>query len=128
MKQSRLQSGLSIPSFLIIATMVGFFIMAAIKLAPRYFEYLSVKEIVTKVAREFELESDTAADARLKLATLINTNQIYDLDYKDIEIFREDGRLWIDASYEARVPLLWRIDAVMKFDDLKYEAGVAGPP
>jgi hypothetical protein len=30
----------------------------------------------------------------------------------------------IDAGYEQRIPLLWRIDAVVKYNDLVFEAGV----
>ncbi len=117
------QRGMSLPGMLIIALMVGFFVMAAIRIAPSYIEYLTVKEVVGRVASEFNVDEDTIADARRKLATSLNTNQVYDIDYKDIEVYREDGRTWIDARYEARVPMLWRIDAVVKFDDLLFEAG-----
>ena len=121
------QRGLSLPAILIIAMMVGFFIMVGLRMAPSYIEYLQVREVVTKVAEEYNREEDTIADVRRKLATLLNTNQIYGIDYKDIEVFREEGRTWIDARYEARVPVAWRIDAVIKFDDLKFEAGRSYP-
>lgn len=123
MKLQGFQRGMSLPGLLVIAVMVGFFVMAAIRIAPSYIEYLTVKEVVERVASEFKVEEDTIADARRKLATILNTNQVYDIDYKDIEVYREDGKTWIDARYEARVPMVWRIDAVVKFDDLLYEAG-----
>ncbi len=116
---------MSLPGILVIALMVGFFVTAAIRIAPSYIEYLTVKEVVERVATEFNVEEDTIADVRRKLATILNTNQVYDIDYKDIEVYREDGRTWIDARYEVRVPMVWRIDAVVKFDDLLYEAGRA---
>jgi type II secretory pathway pseudopilin PulG len=117
------QRGMSLLGMLIIAMMVGFFIMAGIRIAPSYIEYLTVKEVVERAASEHSLEEDTIADVRRKLSTLLNTNQVYDIDFKDIEVFREDGKTWIDARYEVRVPMLWRIDAVVKYDDLLYEAG-----
>lgn len=121
------QRGMSLPGLLVIAMMVGFFVMAAIRIAPKYIEYLTVKEVVERVASEFNRDEDTISDVRRRLATTLNTNQVYDIDYKDIEVYREDGRTWIDARYEARVPMLWRIDAVVKFDDLLFEAGRAVP-
>lgn len=119
------QRGMSLPGILVIATMVGFFVTAAIRIAPKYIEYLTVKEVVERVADDFNREQDTISDLRRKLGTALNTNQIYDVDYKDIKVYREDGKTWIDARYEARVPLVWRIDAVVKFDDLMFEAGRA---
>jgi hypothetical protein len=114
---------MSLPAILIIAMMVGFFIMVGIRMTPSYFEYLSVREVVRKVAADYNREEDTIADVRRQLATLLNTNQIYDINYKDIEVFREEGTTWIDARYEVRIPVAWRIDAVIKYDDLKLEAG-----
>jgi hypothetical protein len=124
MQTGALQRGLSLPGLLVVAIMVGFFVMAAIRAAPSYIEYLAVKEVVKEVAEDYKREEDTIADVRRRLATLLNTNQVYGISARDIEVFREDGKTWIDANYEARIPLFWRIDMVIKFDDLKYQAGV----
>ena len=123
MKMRQQQAGMSIPGMLIIAIMVGFFAMCGLKMAPGYFEYLSVKEIVTKTASQFNREEDTIADIRRKLANLLNTNQVYGIKPKEIEVFRKDGKTYIDANYEMRVNIVGRIDAVMRFDDLEVEAG-----
>jgi len=42
---------------------------------------------------------------------------------KDVEVFTKDGRTFIDARYESRVPIMGNIDAVMHFDDLEVETG-----
>lgn len=120
------QQGISLPAMLIIAMMVGFFIMVGIRIAPSYIEFLSVREIVRRVAADYNRDEDRIADLRRQLATLFNTNQIYDIGYKDIDIFREEGKTWIDARYEVRIPVAWRIDAVIKYDDLLIEAGRPG--
>ena len=117
------QRGMSIPSTLIVVIMVGFFVMCTIRMAPRYFEYLSVREIVTTVAREYNPNEQTLADIRRRLDTMFNTNQITDLQAKDVEVVHKEGRTYIDASYEVRVPVMGSISAVMSFDDLKVEAG-----
>jgi hypothetical protein len=117
------QSGMSIPGMLLIAIMVGFFVMCAIRMAPPYFEYLSVKEIVQKVALDYDPATESTGQIRRKLANLFNTNQIYELDPKDVEVYRKDGKTYIDANYEVRIPVMGRIDAVLKFDDLLYIAG-----
>ncbi|MFC1578826.1 DUF4845 domain-containing protein [Pseudomonadota bacterium] len=123
MKTRSRQQGMSIPGMLVIAAMVGFFIMCTLRMAPHYFEYLSVREIITKIAKEHDAETESIADIRRRIATVFNTNQIYDLHPKDVEVYRKDGRTYIDARYEARVPIMGIVDAVMKFDDLEIETG-----
>ncbi len=123
MKLRQRQSGMSIPGMLLIAIMVGFFVMCAIRMAPPYFEYLSVKEIVQKVALDYDPATESTGQIRRKLTNLFNTNQIYELDPRDVEVYRKDGKTYIDANYEVRIPVMGRIDAVLKFDDLLYIAG-----
>ena len=121
MKALSYQRGMSIPGMLLVAAMVGFFVMCTIRMAPRYLEYLSIREIVETVAREYKPDEEDLPDIRRRIDTMFNTNQIYDLKPKDVEIFHKDGRTYIDASYESRVPIIGNIDAVMTFDDLKIE-------
>ena len=123
MKTHSRQQGMSIPGMLAVAAMVGFFIMCIVRMAPHYFEYLSVREIITKIAQEYDPDREGIADIRRRIETVFNTNQIYDLKPKDVEVFRKDGRTFIDARYEARVPIMGNVDAVMNFDDLEIETG-----
>lgn len=123
MQMRQRQGGMSLPGVLAIAVMVGFFVMAGIRMAPSYFEYMSVRDVVKRVAQEHDPANESVADMRRKIANLFNTNQIYGLKPGDVEIYREDGRTWIDARYEARVPMFANVDAVIRFDDLRVEAG-----
>jgi hypothetical protein len=117
------QSGMSILGILSIMLMVGFFIMCAIRMVPPYLEYLSVKDIIARLAMEPEAATQGNGDFRRKIANIFNTNQIYLLDPKDVEVYSKSGKTYIDANYEARLPIVWRIDAVLKFDDLLYAVG-----
>jgi cytochrome c oxidase assembly protein Cox11 len=126
MNQRQHQRGASMLAMILIAIMVGFFAMCAIRMLPIYFEYLSVKEIIEKVAADYNVKEDSIADIRRRIENLFNTNQIYALKPREVEVFREEGQTRIDASYEVRVPLFWRIDAMLKFDDLEYVAGESG--
>jgi hypothetical protein len=121
------QSGMSIPGILAILIMVGFFVMCGIRMSPPYFEYLSVKRIISDVSSAYEAETQGPRQIRRKLSNLFNTNQIYEIDYKEVEIYRKKGKTYIDANYEVRIPVMGRIDAVLKFDDLLYEAGQSEP-
>jgi Domain of unknown function (DUF4845) len=121
MKTQTYERGMSLPSMMLVVAMVGFFVMCAIRMFPRYMEYLSIREIVETVAREYNPDEEDLADIRRRLDTMFNTNQINDLQPKDVEITHKEGRTYIDANYEARVPIMGIVDAVMTFDDLKIE-------
>ena len=121
------QSGMSIPGILCILLMLGFFAMCIIKMMPPYFEYLSVKDIISRLAVESDPDETTNSVIRRKIANIFNSNQIYLLDPKDVEVYRSKGETYIDANYEVRMPIMWRIDAVLKFDDLLYQVGNPEP-
>jgi len=118
---------MSIPGMLIIAIMAGFYLMCFVKMVPHYFEYKAIKDIISTVAAEHEPGTTTVGQVRRRIDRLFNTNQIYALKIGDVEIYREKGKTYIDASYEARVPIAGRIDATIKFDDLLFEAGQSQP-
>ena len=121
--QMRYQKGMGLLGILVIASMAGFFVMAGIKITPGYFEYQVIKKNVIRAAEEFEEDRDTISDIRRDLETYFNTNQVKLLRARDILIERKSGHIEINANFEHRIPLLWRIDAVVKYDDLTFIAG-----
>ena len=106
-----------------IAIMVGFFVMAGIKIAPGYLEYRTIRQVVGTIAQEFNSEEDTISDIRRSLASDFNTNQIKRLHPREVQVARQEGRIVINSNFEDRIPLVWRIDAVVKYDDLEFIAG-----
>jgi len=117
------QAGLGLLAILVIAMMTGFFVMAGIKIAPGYLEYQQIRTTVIRAAEEYDEDEDTISDIRRSLASFFTTNQIRRIDYRDVIIERREGRIVINANFEDRIPLLWRIDAVVKYDDLQFIAG-----
>ncbi len=123
MKSLKHQRGMGILAMLAIAVMIGFFVMSGIKIAPGYIEYLSIRDTVARVAEEFNEDEDNISSLRRKLADYFNTNQIRRIHYRDVEITRREGDIYINANFEDRIPLVWRIDAVVRYDDLEFIAG-----
>ena len=118
---------MSVIGMLSIGIMVGFFAMCAIRMVPPYLEYLTVKEIITKVATEKAAGDVTIPDLRRRIDNMFNTNQIYAITSREVKVYRKDGKTYIDASYEVRIPIAGRIDSIMNFDDLKFVVGMPAP-
>ncbi|MFV0477277.1 MAG: DUF4845 domain-containing protein [Parahaliea sp.] len=121
------QSGLSAIAILCIAAMVGFFALCIIKMGPSYMEYMAVKNIMSRIAAEADANSESNASIRRSIETQLHTNQIYTFKSADVEVYRKDGKTYIDSNYEVRIPIFWRVDAVMKYDGLVFEAGKPDP-
>ena len=106
--------------------LLGALLVMALRIVPSYMEYLTIKDLITRAAAEHDSRSETVTDLRVRLAKLLNTNQIYDTSIDDIEVYRERGAIVIDANYEKRFPLFWILDGVMKFEDLIVETALTG--
>ena len=106
--------------------LLGALLVMALRVVPSYMEYLTIKDLITRAADEYDPRSETVTDLRVRLAKLLNTNQIYDTSIDDIEVYRERGAIVIDANYEKRFSLFWILDGVMKFEDLIVETAPAG--
>ena len=106
--------------------LLGALLVMALRVVPSYMEYLTIKDLITRAAEEYDPRSETLPDLRVRLAKLLNTNQIYDTSIDDIEVYRERGAIVIDANYEKRFPLFWILDGVMKFEDLIVETAPTG--
>jgi len=118
---------MSVLGMLAIMVMVGFFVMCIIRMTPAYVESLSVRDIISRMAMDPEMADAPPASFRRKIANIFNSNQIYLLKPSEVKVFTRSGKTYIDASYEVRLPVMWRIDAVLKFDDLLYEVGKPDP-
>jgi len=108
--------------------LLGAALVLLLRLLPGYFEYMTVKDLITRAAVEHDARSDTVPELRARLTKLLTTNQVYDTTIDDIRIYREGGVIVIDATYEKRFPLVWIVDGVMRFDDLIVQTAPADGP
>ena len=118
--------GFNIWAISINLLLLGALLVMALRIVPTYMEYLTVRDLITRAAQEYDPRNETVTDLKVRLAKLLNTNQVYDTSIDDIEVYRERGVVVIDAKYEKRFPLFWILDGVMKFDDLIVETGPTG--
>jgi hypothetical protein len=118
--------GFNIWALSINLLLLGAILVVALRVAPSYLEYLTVKDLITRAAQEHDPRSETLTDLKSRLAKLLNTNQVTDTALGDIDIYRERGVIVIDANYEKRFPLFWILDGVMKFEDLVVETVPTG--
>jgi hypothetical protein len=120
------QQGLSSISWLVVILVAVFFGTCAVKLLPVYLQGWNINSTISKVVNSGDLNGKSPAAIRSKIGKLLDVNRIEGITAKDIKITREKGYTTIDATYEERMPLMYNIDVVIKFDNLVFEFANTG--
>ena len=121
-------NGMSSLSMLVVLLVAVFFITCAVKLTPVYLAGWSVSSVIDGAINDGKFNGKSPSEIRSVIVKYFSTNRVEAINAKDVKITRSDknGKIEIDASYEQRVPLMYNIDVVIKFDDLKYQVPLAG--
>ncbi len=112
------QHGFSFLGMALIICLFASALVMLLRIVPPYIEYRSVHDVITRSAAEYNADRDSLDDLRVRIRKLLMTSQVYDITADDIDLYRDKGRVVIDANYEVRFHLIWRLDGVMVFDDL----------
>ena len=115
------QRGFSVWGIALNLLLLGAVLVVVLRVVPLYVEYLTVKDVIVRAGDDFDPRKQGLGDIRTHIRKLFNTSQVYVIVADDVKIFREKGAVVIDATYEVRFPLVWIIDGVMVFDDLRVE-------
>jgi len=122
----RRDAGFSLWAMTTNLVFLGLLLIAALRVAPSYFEYLTVRDMVMRAVVEQPVSGETVPQLKNRLAALLVTNQVRGIEIDDIAIYPERGVIVVDARYETRFPLFWILDGVMQFDDLVFETTPVG--
>lgn len=113
------QSGLGMIQTLLVVLVAGFFLWSAFKIIPVYSENMYVKSALRSLAsggEKIEDMSDTEITKKLTNFYMVN-NVRSEGPTKNIKIEREAEKAVVIVDYETRVPLMYNIDVVVKFEN-----------
>lgn len=110
------QEGVSILGILVILALLSFALTVGIRLLPTWLDGRAVKNSLLSVAEQSSA-ANSLQEVSKRLDSNFNTNRIEAIKLKDVKIYREKGKIIIDANYEKRTPLFQNVDAVLMFND-----------
>jgi len=117
MRSIRHQSGASLITWLILASLVGVVGIVALKLTPVYIQMFTVQSILESVATEPGVGKEPKRVVWDKISKRLDVNEVDDVKFENFEIKVDDrGAATFSIKYEVRKPLLGNVDAVVKFD------------
>lgn len=120
--------GITLIGFVILLAVLGFFAYLAMRLVPMYVEYFSVVKAMEQVRNEPGSGQKSLEEIRRSLALKFDAQYIDDASVPPSAILlkREGGSTTLRIAYEKRVPFLYNIDLVGKFDKSINLAGGGG--
>ena len=115
------QSGLSAIGILFVMIVGAFVLTCALKLIPVYIEGATVASAIGTAVENGEFDGLSTGKIRSKIGKILDVNMVEGMSARDVKVKRVKGLTTLDATYEQRVPLMYNIDVVVKFDKLIYE-------
>lgn len=108
------QKGASLYALIVVMTLLGFLILAGLKLSPAYIDDMVVKNAIENLKESGELEDMSLRDIRRYVTRTVQTNG-GNFASDSIDQVEEGGVDYIAVEYESRVAMFLNIDAIVKF-------------
>ena len=89
---------------LIILLLLSFFLSVTIRLLPTWMEGRAVRSALQGVV-EASNADDPLRNVTKRIESTFNTNRIEGIKPRDVKVYRDKGKIIIEANYEARTPL-----------------------
>ena len=121
---NRRQAGFTFWSIVFYVLVLGSAMVLALRIAPSYLEYRTVRDIMERAVDEWNPGEQGTMVVKTRIRKLLKTSQIYAIKAEDVKIYRDKNDVVLDANYETRFPSFWIVDGVMVFDDLVFRKPV----
>lgn len=111
------QQGLTFLSLVVVIAVGLFFAMLAMKLAPSYIEYFSVKKAIGRIAHDPSFSSMSKADMISAFQKSATIDDIRSVGAKDLVFLRdENGKTVLSVDYQVVVPLFSNVSVLLDFE------------
>ncbi|MET0225618.1 MAG: DUF4845 domain-containing protein [Dokdonella sp.] len=110
--------GITLIGFVIVLCVLGFFAYLAMRLVPMYVEYFGVVKAMEQVRTEGNSAQRSVDEIRRDIILKFNTQYVDEASVPPaaIQVVRQGGASTLRIAYEKRVPFLYNLDIVGKFD------------
>ena len=112
----RNQQGMTFIGILCILVLVGVVVYAGIRLVPVYLNYMNIARTMEVVAVEFKGQNPDPGAIRASLEKHWEIEAISTVDYKDIEISKDDAGVSMHVVYNDAVPYISNVSLSVHFD------------
>jgi len=112
----RRQQGMTMIGMLCILALVGVIVYAGIRLTPIYLNYMNIVRTMQATALDFKGENPDPGAIRNSLERHWEIEAISAVDYKDIEITKDDSGVSMHVAYDDSEPYIANVSLSVHFD------------
>jgi hypothetical protein len=117
MKLKSQQTGATLWSMISISVLVIFFALLLIKLIPPYLSDMKVRAALDSIERQAKGSSMSNAQIMISLEKRFDIDSITHVNLREDVVIEREGRMKIvRIAYEAQIPLVFNISALLEFD------------
>jgi hypothetical protein len=110
------QKGVTTLGFIILATFLGLFAFAAIRLTPVYLNYMKVVGVVDGVYNEFDGQRATRGAIRGSISRRFDVESVGQITARDVTVTDVEGGIEVRAAYEHSTPFISNVSFTVHFD------------
>lgn len=112
----RRQEGMTFIGLLCILTMAGAIVYAGIRLIPVYLNYMNIVRTLETTASDFKGDNPDPGAIRNALERHWEITTISAVDYKDVEITKDENGVTLHVVYDDSEPYLGNVSLAVHFD------------
>jgi Domain of unknown function (DUF4845) len=110
------QLGMTFIGMLFILAMAGVIVYAGVRLVPVYLNYMNIVKTLQTTATEFKGDNPDPVAIRNSLSRHWEITTISAVDYKDVEITKDDSGVSLHVAYDDSEPYLGNVSLAVHFD------------
>jgi len=117
----RNQKGMTLISWMVVISLVGFFFMLAIRIVPIFAEDHTIGSVWGNMEKDSALVGKSPAEIRGAVMRKLKVNNVTVLQEKDIKIKKLNDSYIVSVEYEPRGKIIGKLDFIASF---KHEARI----
>lgn len=111
------QRGMTMLGILVLVVVVGAWVYAGIRMAPKYLEYMRVASTLEQVRDEYDSNPGTTEFMlRKAVERRFDIEMVEVITSNDIEIKKDGAMFTMRAAYDDTVPLAGNVSFLLEFD------------
>ena len=115
-KTNRQQQGLTMISWLLILSAIGFTAYIMLKIIPMYISGFNSYSALDSMTKERGLKNKSLSEVKNMLWRRLDINMVSDITKNDIYVTKSKGQINIEIDYEIREKILSNLDVVARFN------------
>ena len=115
-KTKRQQQGLTMISWMLILSAIGFVVFVGLKVMPVYISGFNSYSSLESMTKEHGLGNKSLAEVKEMLWRRLDINMVSAITKNDIYVTKGKGEITIEIDYEVREKIIGNLDVVARFN------------